>query len=50
MLKKRLSDKECATVVGRSVADWKAIASGKKIEDPGRIKSMIERLEGYERG
>ena len=50
MLRKKLSDKECANIVGRSVNDWKDIAMGKKIEDPGRIKSMIERLEGYERG
>lgn len=47
MLKKKLSDKECANIVGRSVADWKAIAMAKKIEDPGRIESMINRLEKY---
>ena len=50
MVRKKLSDKQCANIVGRSVNDWKDIAMGKKIEDPGRIKSMIERLEGYERG
>jgi hypothetical protein len=49
MLKKKLSDKECANIVGRSVADWKDIAMAKKIEDPGRIESMIDRLEKYER-
>jgi len=48
MLKKKLSDKECANIVGRSVNDWKDIARGKKIEDPGRIESMINRLEKYE--
>lgn len=50
MLKKKLSDKECANIVGRSVSDWKAIVMKKKIEDPGRIESMINRLEKYERG
>jgi len=50
MLKKKLSDKECANIVGRSVSDWKAIVMKKKIEDPSRIKSYIERLEKYERG
>ena len=50
MLKKKMSDKECANIVGRSVSDWKDIARGKKIEDPGRIESMINRLEKYERG
>ena len=48
MLRKKLSDKECANIVGRSVNDWKDIAIGKKPEDPSRIESMIERLEKYE--
>lgn len=48
MLRKKLSDKECANIVGRSVNDWKDIAMGKKAEDPGRIQSYIERLERYE--
>ena len=48
MLKKKLSDKECANIIGRSVSDWKAIVMKKKIEDPGRIESMINRLEKYE--
>ena len=48
MLKKKLSNKECANIVGRSVSDWKAIVMKKKIEDPGRIESMINRLEKYE--
>jgi len=48
MLKKKLSDKECANIVGRSVSDWKAIVMKKKIEDPSRIKIYIERLEKYD--
>jgi hypothetical protein len=48
MLKKKLSDKECANIVGRSVSDWKAIVMKKKIEDPSRIESYLERLEKYE--
>jgi hypothetical protein len=48
MLRKKLSDKQCANIVGRSVNDWKDIAMGKKSEDPSRIESYLERLEKYE--
>jgi hypothetical protein len=47
-LRKKLSDKQCANIVGRSVNDWKDIAMGKKSEDPSRIESYLERLEKYE--
>jgi hypothetical protein len=50
MLKKKLSDKQCANIIGRSVNDWKDIARGRKSEDPSRIESYLERLEKYEQG
>jgi len=45
MLKKKLSDKDGAKIISRSVNDWKDIARGKKAEDPSRIESYLERLE-----
>ena len=48
MLKKKLSDKDCARIISRSVNDWKDIARGNKSEDPSRIESYLERLEKYE--
>jgi len=48
MLRKKLSDKDCARIISRSVNDWKDIAMGKKVEDGSRIESIIERLEKYE--
>ena len=48
MLKKKLSDKQCANIVGRSVNDWKNIAMGNKAEDTSRIENYLERLEKYE--
>lgn len=48
MLRKKLSDKDCARIISRSVNDWKDIAMGKKVEDDSRIESMIKRLEDHE--
>ena len=45
MLKKQLSDRQCADLAGRSLADWKDIVFKKKSEDDTTIKSMLERLE-----
>ena len=45
MLRKKLSDRQCADLAGRSLSDWKDIVFKKRSEDESTIKSMIERLE-----
>ena len=45
MLKKQLSDRQCADLAGRTLADWKDIIFKKRSEDDTTIKSMLERLE-----
>lgn len=45
MLKKKLSNRECADLAGRTLADWKDIIFKKKSEDDSTIKSMLERIE-----
>ncbi len=45
MLRKKLSDRQCADLAGRSLSDWKEIVFKKRSEDESTIKSMIERLE-----
>jgi hypothetical protein len=45
MLRKKLSDRQCADLAARSLSDWKDIVFRKRSEDEITIKSMIERLE-----
>ena len=45
MLKKKLSDRQCADLAGRSLVDWRDIVFKKRSEDDTTIKSMLERLE-----
>ena len=45
MLRKKLSDRQCADLAARSLSDWKDIVFRKRSEDESTIKSMIERLE-----
>ena len=45
MLKKQLSDRQCADLAGRTLDDWKDIVFKKKSEDESTIKSMLERIE-----
>jgi len=45
MLRKKLSDRQCADLAGRSLSDWKDIIFKRRSEDDSTIKSIIERLE-----